>query len=139
MIPANSPNLKSWVDVPAGSDFPIQNLPFGIFSANDGNKRVATAIGNKVVDLAALASHGLMDGTVNDTTVFEADTLNAFMAYGKEGTRAVRQRLSDLLNAENGTLRDNAAAVADALHDMDAVALHLPVSIGDYTDFYSIR
>lgn len=139
MIAANDPRLESWVEVAPNSDFPIQNLPFGIISKQGGAKRVATAIGNHAIDLAELAARGFLDGTISDLSVFSADVLNPFMKTGKTGTRAVRQRLSELLQAGNNELRNNAEALEACLLPMDAVEMHMPVQVGDYTDFYSSR
>lgn len=138
-IPANAPSLRSWADVPTGSDFPIQNIPFGIFSIGGGAPRPATRIGDAVVDLSALAEAGLLDGLGIDRAAFQAEALNAIMAAGKEGTRRLRQRLSDLLNADRAELRDNARLREKALLPVSSVTMHLPVHIGDYTDFYSSR
>lgn len=137
MIKANDPSLKSWVEVAPESHFPIQNLPFGIFSFADAYARVGVAIGDQVLDLSVLANAGLFNGIVEDTNVFESDYLNDLMMGGKAVIRAVRDRVSDLLNAENGELRDNAELRASALRAQADVTMHLPVKVGDYTDFYS--
>lgn len=136
MIKANDPSLKSWVDVPAGSHFPIQNLPFGIFSTADSYARVGVAIGDQVLDLSVLAANGHFEG-IAEANVFESDYLNDMMEGGKATTRAIRQKVSDLLNADNGDLRDNAELRAAALLSQSDVTMHLPVKVGDYTDFYS--
>ncbi len=62
MIKANNPKLKSWIEVPKGSDFPIQNIPFGVIELRDGKTRCATRIGNYVIDLYALAGLGYLEG-----------------------------------------------------------------------------
>lgn len=136
MIQANDPTLNSWLEVPAGSDFPIQNLPFGIYSKNGGTKNVATIIGDTVIDIAALAEAGWMDGCLDDLSVFSSDTLNLFMEQGKAGTRAVRACLSELFR-EGSALSEKGEV--NGLHNVNDVQLHLPISIGDYTDFYSSR
>jgi fumarylacetoacetase len=138
-LPANDPALRSWADVPAGSDFPIQNLPFGIFSDKRGPARTATRIGDTVVDLGALADAGLLDGLSMDRSVFHARDLNALLEHGRAGFRTLRQRLSDLLRSDDPRLRDDAALRDRALLGIGAVRMHLPVHIGDYTDFYSSR
>ncbi|MFT3885230.1 MAG: fumarylacetoacetase [Flavobacteriales bacterium] len=138
-IPSNSPALRSWVPVPAGSDFPIQNLPLGIGSAADRSPRPCTRIGDTVVDLRILAEAGLLTGTGLNVEVFQAAALNPLLAFGKNGSRRLRERLSALFQDGNGELRDNAALRAKALLPISAVTMHLPVEIGDYTDFYSSR
>ncbi|MEM9305320.1 MAG: fumarylacetoacetase [Pseudomonadota bacterium] len=138
MSKANDPTLKSWVPVPADSDFPIQNLPFGIAQCPGGEPRPAVAIGEHVLDLGVVAEAGLLDDLGVDRLLYQEPALNGLMRAGsKAGMRALRERISDLLNAENGTLRDDADLVASALHPAADVAMALPVDVGDYTDFYS--
>mgnify|MGYP001120797844 FL=1 len=138
MIEANNPDLKSWVDVPANSDFPIQNLPFGIFSINNASPRAGVAIGNFVLDLSVLSELGFFDKLeLADNTVFHKLTLNDFIELGKPVWTAVRNRISELLRDDNPELRDNSDAKRQVLYPMPMVQMHLPVRIGDYTDFYS--
>lgn len=138
MIEANNPDLKSWVEVPANSDFPIQNLPFGIFSINNASPRAGVAIGNFVIDLSVLSELGFFDSLeLTDTTVFHQHELNSFIALGKPVWTAVRNRISELLRDDNSELRDNGDAKRQVLYPMQMVQMHLPVHIGDYTDFYS--
>ena len=138
-LPANDPALRSWADVPAGSDFPVQNLPLGIYSDERGPARPATRIGDAVVDLGALAQAGLLDSLGLEPGVFMAGSLNPLLTYGRQGTRKLRQRLSDLLTGADPRLRDDAALRNKAFADIGSVRMHLPVHIGDYTDFYSSR
>jgi len=138
-LPANDPALRSWADVPAGSDFPVQNLPLGIYSDERGPARPATRIGDAVVDLGALAQAGLLDSLGLEPGVFMASSLNPLLTYGRQGTRKLRQRLSDLLTGADPRLRDDAALRNKAFADIGSVRMHLPVHIGDYTDFYSSR
>jgi fumarylacetoacetase len=115
------------------SDFPIQNLPYGIFSPKAGGPpRVGVAIGDKVLDLAALHRWGLFD-THRLQNVFAQPALNEFMALGKETWRYTRSRLIELLAADNPTVPD------EAFYHQHDVVMHLPAHIGDYTDFYSSR
>ena len=83
--------------MPADSDFPIQNLPFGIFSTSDRSPRPGVAIGDQILDLHAVADRGLLDGLGCERTDFAQPTLNAFIDRGKAATRAVRGRVSELL------------------------------------------
>ncbi len=135
-ILANNPALKSWVDVPEGSDFPIQNLPFGIFKTDELEPRVASAIGDYVIDMSVLAEHGFFEDLAIDTTVFSKPFLNDFMALGREKTRAVRNRLSEILDTDLDDW-DASELKEYFLHPMHEIELCMPVRIGDYTDFYS--
>jgi fumarylacetoacetase len=138
MINANNPSLNSWLDVPAGSDFPIQNIPFGISKSGKRLPVTATRIGNTVIDLSALADFGYFDKLdIQDLSVFYASTLNDFIALGKATTNAVRERISELFRDDNNELRSNNEACKIALIDADIAEMMLPVFVGDYTDFYS--
>ncbi|QHT67131.1 fumarylacetoacetase [Rhodocytophaga rosea] len=138
MVSANDPSLKSWVAIPADSDFPIQNLPFGIFKPKIGSSRVGVAIGNYVLDLQILQELGYFDSLhLSNRTVFSKPYLNDFIALDKPVWQAVRQHLSELLRHDNPKLRDNYAHKSQILlYDTD-VTMQMPVKVGDYTDFYS--
>ncbi|MEO6883739.1 MAG: fumarylacetoacetase [Bacteroidia bacterium] len=136
MIKANNPLLKSWIEVKKNSDFPIQNLPFGIFKTASLSPRVGVAIGNFVMDIAMLQQMGFLKNNFSNT-VFETDFLNDFIALGKQKTRELRNRISELLTLENAELRDNPEARKKNFHEQKNVQLLMPVKIGDYTDFYS--
>ena len=129
--------LTSWVAVPADSDFPIQNLPFGIFSTSERTKRVGVAIGDQIVDLKALHMLGYLENLPFTLADFEAPVLNAMIARGKQATRELRSRLQKLLDASRPDLRDKEHHVGQILVPQSEAAMHLPVEIGDYTDFYS--
>ncbi len=138
MIAANDPELKSWVEIPGASDFPIQNLPFGIFRPPGKPPRAGVAIGAYGLDLRALARAGLLAGLGFPKAVYGTRYLNALIQVaGKSGMRALRQRISELLNANNSELRDDTALRAASLHPLDHVELLMPVRVPDYTDFYS--
>lgn len=138
MLSPNDPALTTWVDIPANSDFPIQNLPFGIFKTKHSSARAGVAIGNYVLDLKVLNELGYFEGlAVAHSTVFEQLYLNDFIALGKPTWQAVRQRISELLVHNNCTLRDNHQHTSLALLNNTDVAMLLPVKVGDYTDFYS--
>jgi len=138
MIRANNPQLKSWVPVSEHSDFPIQNLPFGVFQTEGISPRVCTAIGDQVADLHVLWQHGFFEDLALPHEIFLRPWLNEFMALGRAATRAVRNRLSMILDDD---LEEwDASELADYfLHPRSQVELLLPVRIGDYTDFYSSR
>jgi len=139
MYKANDPSLKSWVPVPARSDFPIQNLPFGIFKTTKLAPRIGVAIGEHIADLQALGEAGLLDDISFDKSVLAQDTLNSFIALGKPLTYAVRDRLSHLLNVENHELQGNKALIKKTLQKQSDAQMLLPVHVPNYTDFYSSR
>lgn len=136
-ITANNPDRKSWIEIPENSDFPIQNIPFGIYSAGGGSRRACVAIGNQIADLYEMASRGYFDGLGFNTEDFNKPALNAIMKAGKMGMRKLRNRLADLFDAENTELQSNTGDRDAVFKSQSAVTMHLPVEIGDYTDFYS--
>ena len=137
LITANDPKLSSWVEVDQDSDFPIQNLPFGIFSKDNTSPRVGVAIGNQILDLKSLFEFGYLDSLGFSNQDFDNNYLNQLMLHGKQATRALRNRISNLLDSKNEELKDNASHVSSVLHIQKECTMHLPVKIGDYTDFYS--
>ncbi len=133
----NDPRLRSFIAVDPESDFPIQNLPYGVFStSSDTTPRVGVAIGDQVLDLAALRSAGLLD--VADG-VLAQPSINAFMALGPEVWSRTRARISRLLRHDHPELRDNAALRARALTPLAQARLHLPLAVAGFTDFYSSK
>jgi len=139
MIEANNPSLKSWIKIEENSDFPIQNLPFGIYSTKNKSKRVGIAIGNQIIDLYELANAGLLDSTDVSSDVFGSEFLNPFMELGKETTRKVRNRVSQLMRASNTEIKGHDDLKKKVLDNESDATMHLPVKIGDYTDFYSSK
>lgn len=137
--PTTDPSVSSFLDVDAESPFPIQNLPYGVFSPpNASAPRVGVAIGTHVLDLAILNAEGAFDQpAVNDTRPFAEASLNAFMSLGKPVWSAVRKRIHTLLRADTPDLRDDPDLREKVLHEREDVTIHLPVHVGDYTDFYS--
>lgn len=133
--------LRSFVEVAPDSHFPIQNLPFGVFRPRAGGPgRVGVAIGDYVLDMAALEEAGHFRGTpLEGRAVFARPSLNALMALGRPAWRAARAVAAHLLDANEPALRDTPALREAALWPMGAVELLLPAEIGDYTDFYSSR
>ena len=130
----HDPKLESWVASANGHpDFPIQNLPLGIFSPSGGEPRGGVAIGDRILDLPAALAAGLFTGeAAKAAEAASRPTLNPFLALGPGPRRALRMRLSELLAQgcpEQGS-------VEPCLHDAAACTLHLPAHIGDYTDFY---
>lgn len=137
MSKANNPKLKSWVEVPAGSDFPIQNLPFGIFKTQYLTAVAGVAIGKHVLDLVYLYEKGFFDGLGLPPGIFNQEYLNPFIALGRKKCGEVRERVSELLRSDNDELQNNVAARELALIPMEEVEMRMPVQIPNYTDFYS--
>lgn len=134
----------SFIEYQASTDFPIQNIPFGIISTkNDHTPRPATAIGNFAVDLKTLANAGAFKGPIlshHAVRVFSQETLNQFMALGRSAWKEARATLQDLLSKDgNDMLRSNQALQAKVIYPFDQVHNHLPCEIGDYTDFYASK
>lgn len=134
---ANDPKLKSWIDVPADSDFPIQNLPFGIFRTDSQLPHVCMAIGDKLVDLKALHVMGYLENLPFTLEDMVSDSLNRCMRHGKQGMRLLRNRISKLLSSDMPDLRDKEHHVRQVLFNQNEVQLMMPIRVGDYTDFYS--
>jgi fumarylacetoacetase len=138
MVIANDKNLKSWLPVSEKSDFPIQNIPFGVFRTVDKDAAIASRIGDTVIDLSVLAESGYFDGLgIHDMAPFYAPRLNYFIELGKETTSAVRKRIAELFSDACRELQENREAREKALHHISDVEMLLPVRVGDYTDFYS--
>ncbi len=134
----NDPKLRSFIEVEPTSDFPIQNLPYGVFSAKDGlAPRVGVAIGDYVLDLWRLVQDCRID--VVEPGVFAAPTLNPFMALGPKVWSRTRARISELLRHDSPELRDNDELRRRALVPIADVKLHMPIAVSGYTDFYSSK
>ena len=146
----HDPAIISWVDGAAGHpDFPVQNLPFGVFllptqgrhgedkgaddGGDDGTPRGGIRIGDSVLDMRALARSGLLAGVaLAGARAASGPTLNDFFALGAPPRKALRARLHSLLSQV-----DSRPVVAPMLHHIDAVDMKLPAAVGDYTDFYA--
>ncbi|WP_425993589.1 fumarylacetoacetase [Afipia sp. DC4300-2b1] len=139
MMHPNDPKLRSFIAVDPSSDFPIQNLPYGVFfTPEQPDLRVGVAIGHFVLDLAVLEAAGLLriDGAAN---VFAKPSLNAFMALGPKVWRRTRARISELLRHDNPELRDNADLCKRALVPQNFADMHMPIAVQGFTDFYSSK
>lgn len=139
LITANNPERKSWINVDKNSDFPIQNIPFGVFLTNDDIVTIGTRIGDFAIDLNALYQLGYFDGIELTDDIFLQNTLNAFISSGKKTWREVRNRIAEIFDANNPKLRDNESHKKEILFNVSEIEMQLPVQIGDYTDFYSSR
>lgn len=139
MLTANDPQRKSWIEVPENSDFPIQNIPFGVFLADDDHVTIGTRIGNTAIDLSALHQLGYFEGITLPEDVFLQDTLNDFITLGRNVCREIRNRVAQLFDASNRELQDKKDQHAHILYAVDKVQMLMPVFVQDYTDFYSSR
>jgi fumarylacetoacetase len=132
----NDPKLRSFVPVDPKSDFPIQNLPYGVFSARGLAPRVGIAIGDYVLDLWELEQDGRLEVEIG---TFAGSALNFLMQQGPKVWTKTRARISELLRADHPELRDNEELRKLALVPMADVKLHMPFVVSGYTDFYSSK
>ncbi|MDX5437304.1 MAG: fumarylacetoacetase, partial [Pontibacter sp.] len=137
MIKANDPSLHSWIEIAPNSDFPIQNLPFGIFRTPTRDPRVGVAIGEYILDLCVVAQHNLFELIDIDPTVFHRPYLNDFIALGKPIWRAVRNRVSQLLRNDNEEISGSSDLIRECLVLQSDAEMLMPVKVQNYTDFYS--
>jgi fumarylacetoacetase len=127
----HDPNRATWVDgADEHPDFPIQNLPLGVFSVKDGEPRIGTAIGDKILDLRAVAAAGFF--TPAAAALLSQPTLNDYLGANASVRLAIRRQVSTLLSAPV-----HQAKIAPHLHNAADCTMHLPARIGDYTDFYT--
>jgi len=133
----HDPARRSWVEGADGSDFPIQNLPYGVFSRRGVRRHVGVAIGDFILDLTTLEAEGVLAPAPRP--VFASGVLNPFMALPRERWRDTRRALADLLDADTDRLRGDTGLRARTLVPRSAVELHLPVFVRSFTDFYSSR
>jgi len=138
-ITANDPKRKTWLDTPKDTDFPIQNIPFGVFLTRDDIITIGTRIGDYAIDLGALHQLGYFEGIPLTDDIFLQDTLNDFISDGKKTWRLVRNRIADIFDAENSKLKKNKDHRNIVLFTLDEIEMQLPVLVGDYTDFYSSK
>jgi fumarylacetoacetase len=138
-ITANDPKRKTWLDTAPDTDFPIQNIPFGVFLTRDDIITIGTRIGDYAIDLGALHQLGYFKGIELTDDIFLQDTLNDFISDGRKTWRLVRDRIADIFDKENAQLRDNKDHRQHILFTLDEVEMQLPVQVGDYTDFYSSK
>ena len=128
----------SWVPVPEGSDFPLQNLPYGIFRRAGEAARIGVAIGDQVLDLDALWREGLLDGERKlPEGIFARGSLNRFLSLGRPTWQSVRAGILELLAGHSHAIRDVPGLAERALIERSEAEMLLPVEIGDFVDFYS--
>ena len=138
----HDPRARSWVDSAnaAGTDFPIQNLPFGVFSRRDAPEapRVGVAIGSFVLDVSACQSDGLFDGdAARAADACSSSTLNSVMTLSRPDWSALRLALHDVLSAHHPEAARHRRIAGAHLVPQQEIGLSLPASIGDFTDFYA--
>jgi fumarylacetoacetase len=138
----HDPTRRSWVAAAneAGAEFPLQNLPFGVFRRRGASEapRGGVAIGDRILDLAAAERAGLFTGTAREAAAAASGpTLNPLMALGGSAWSALRQALSRLLGADGAGLDERRRAVEPHLVALVDAELLVPAAIGDYTDFYA--
>lgn len=138
-IAANNPNRKSWLNVAENCDFPIQNIPFGVFITKDDIITIGTRIGEYAIDLGAFHQLGYFEGIPLTDDIFMQDSLNDFISDGRKTWRLVRNRIAEVFDAKNASLRDNLKHREVIIFDVNEVEMLLPISVGDYTDFYSSK
>ena len=126
-VPEGEAAVTSWIESASGSDFPIENLPLGIFSVGNRRRRAGVAIGDFVLDLVAIAE--LLDESWRDD--LSQPVLNAWLARGHQAQADLRERLTEILTDER--YRDD---VEPELIGLTEARMHVPCLIGDYTDFY---
>ncbi len=138
-VETNNPDRKSWLTVNDDSDFPIQNIPFGVFLTKDDVITIGTRIGDYAIDLGALQQLNYFEGIELTDDMFMQDSLNDFISDGKKTWRLVRNRIGDIFDSNNPLLRDNPNHCEIVIFKMGEIEMQLPVLIGDYTDFYSSK
>ncbi len=138
-ITANDPSRKTWLDITENTDFPIQNIPFGVFLTRDDIITIGTRIGDYAIDLGALHQLGYFKDIPLTDDIFLQDTLNDFISDGKKTWRLVRNRIADIFDAENNDLKNNQEHRNVVLFTLDEIEMQMPVQVGDYTDFYSSK
>lgn len=138
-LSANNPDRRSWLQVPQNSDFPMQNIPFGVFLTRDDIITIGTRIGDTAIDLGALHQLGYFQGIELTDDIFLQDSLNDFIADGRKTWRLVRNRVSEIFMEDNPVLRDHEEHKRRVLFTMDEIEMQLPVDVGDYTDFYASK
>src|SRR5690625_91081 len=139
LLRTNNPNSQTWLETAKDTDFPIQNIPFGIFLTADDVIPVGSRIGDYALDLAALQQLGYFEGIPLTDDIFLQDTLNDFIALGRKRWRQVRDRIADIFDAENDKLKNNQEHRNHVLFSVDEIEMQMPVLVRDFTDFYSSK
>ena len=125
--------MQTWIKIDKNSDFSIYNLPFGVYSTESKNKKIGIAIGDMVLNLEGINKLGVFDDLNIGSNVFVSNYLNDFISLGKKTTVKVREIVQKELCDTSSVLRNNNSIFIK----QEDVTMHMPVKIGDYTDFYS--
>ena len=133
--------MAPWIDIEDNSGFSLQNLPYGVFSTSTEDKpaRIGVAVGQYVLDLHPLAEESIFDGLGFDTTVLRQASLNSFASLGRHVQLAVRKRIQGLFDKDTelgAYFYGSTALRSKALIPLSSVKMHLPMIVGDYTDFF---
>ena len=138
MLSANNIDRKSWIKYDSNSDFPIQNIPFGVFKTNNNEFHVATIIGKTIISLKNLEKEGYFSDIELNKNTFQGKNLNQLLKQKKTIWRAVRNKIADLFDLENKNSEAQIKSENILFEDGD-VEMVMPIQIGDYTDFYSSK
>ncbi|MDH5402350.1 MAG: fumarylacetoacetase [Candidatus Heimdallarchaeota archaeon] len=133
----STPSFQSFIPVSPESHFPIQNLPYGVFSINNLQPRIGVAIGEFILDLCKLESKGYFDTILTGSPVFDKNSLNEFINLGSEIWQKIRTKLQYLLQDTTSILRDDKSLREDVFYKQELCKMYLPIKIGEFTDFYS--
>jgi fumarylacetoacetase len=135
----HSPGRRSWVaSANEHADFPIQNLPLGVFAPPGGAARGGVAIGDDIFDIAVALELGLFEGLAAQAAqAASGATLNPLFALGGEARRGLRRRVGDILDADGRDRARIEGLRSRLIHRAEDCRLELPATIGDYTDFFA--
>ena len=138
MISANNIKRKSWIKYDKNCDFPIQNIPFGVFKTRNNEFHTGSIIGDTLISLKNLEKYGYFNDIVLKNQTFQGKNLNNFLEQKKDSWRSVRNKIGDLFDIENRILKKEFIDKSILFQNKD-VEMVMPVKIGDYTDFYSSK
>ena len=131
----------SWLHIDEASDFSLQNLPYGVFSCEGRDQRIGVAVGSYALDMKVLAENGVFSAIDFDVTTLQEENLNRYAALGRPIHRQVRKFLQNLLDVHTSLghlLRDNETLRNLAFLPRANINMHLPMAVGDYTDFFVV-
>lgn len=138
MISANNIKRKSWIKYDKNCDFPIQNIPFGVFKTRNNEFHTGSIIGDTLISLKNLEKYGYFNDIVLKNQTFQGKNLNNFLEQKKDSWRSVRNKIGDLFDIENRIFKKEFIDKSILFQNKD-VEMVMPVKIGDYTDFYSSK
>ena len=138
MLSANNIDRKSWIEYKSNSDFPIQNIPFGVFKTKKNEFHIATIIGETIISLKNLEKNGFLNNLELNKNTFQGKNLNEFLKQKKCVWRSVRNCIADLFDLNNKKI-ELKIKQGGILFENNEIQMVMPVQIGDYTDFYSSK